>query len=80
MIVLFAQVTEKMNSLSADYWFQKHNSVSAEDFAKRTPSQQTKYNYYPDNPFMLSCRAIGTSKISRQSINNNSKKLIDNYE
>lgn len=28
------QITEKMNSLSADDWFHKHNSVSAEDFVK----------------------------------------------
>ena len=28
------QTAEKMNSLSADDWFSKHNSVSAEDFAK----------------------------------------------
>jgi len=28
------QMTEKMRSLSADDWFQKHNSISAEDFAK----------------------------------------------
>ena len=28
------QMTRKMNSLSADDWFHKHNSVSAEDFVK----------------------------------------------
>jgi len=28
------QMAEKMSSLSADDWFQKHNSVSAEDFVK----------------------------------------------
>jgi len=28
------QITERMNSLSADDWFHKHNSVSAEDFVK----------------------------------------------
>ncbi|MFI5159960.1 MAG: DinB family protein [Sphingobacteriales bacterium] len=28
------QITGKMNSLSADDWFYKHNSVSAEDFVK----------------------------------------------
>lgn len=28
------RITEKMNSLSADDWFHKHNSVSAEDFVK----------------------------------------------
>ena len=28
------RMTEKMNGLSVEDWFQKHNSVSAEDFAK----------------------------------------------
>jgi hypothetical protein len=32
--LLNEQMTDKMNSLSADNWFDKHNSVSAEDFAK----------------------------------------------
>ena len=32
--LLNEQMTGKMNSLSADDWFHKHNSVSAEDFVK----------------------------------------------
>ena len=32
--LLNEQMTEKMNSLSAEDWFDKHNSVSVEDFAR----------------------------------------------
>lgn len=32
--LLNQRLTDKMNSLPADDWFDKHNSVSAEDFAK----------------------------------------------
>ncbi|MEP7231894.1 MAG: hypothetical protein ABI691_16650 [Ginsengibacter sp.] len=31
-------LTPKLESLSADEWFEKHNSVSAEDFEKGTTS------------------------------------------